>query len=33
MVSGGTYGIVDIVHGTGYRRAILFLLITPGARS
>jgi amino acid transporter len=29
MVSGGTYGIEDIVHGAGYGRAILFLLITP----
>ena len=29
MVSGGTYGIEDIVHGAGYGRAILFLMITP----
>lgn len=29
MVSGGTYGTEDIVHGAGYGRAILFLLITP----
>ena len=29
MVSGGTYGIEDIVHGAGYWRAILFLAITP----
>jgi amino acid transporter len=29
MVSGGTYGIEDIVHGAGYGRAILFLLVTP----
>ena len=29
MVSGGTYGIEDIVHGAGYRRAILFLVLTP----
>jgi len=29
MVSGGTYGTEDIVHGTGYGRAILILLITP----
>jgi amino acid transporter len=29
MVSGGTYGIEDIVHGAGYGRAILFLAITP----
>jgi amino acid transporter len=29
MVSGGTYGIEDIVHGAGYGRAILFLLLTP----
>ena len=29
MVSGGTYGIDDIVHGAGYGRAILFLVLTP----
>ncbi|HJT69017.1 MAG TPA: APC family permease [Terriglobales bacterium] len=29
MVSGGTYGIEDIVHGAGYSRAILFLILTP----
>jgi amino acid transporter len=29
MVSGGTYGIEDIVHGAGYGRAILFLVLTP----
>ncbi|HEX4486368.1 MAG TPA: APC family permease, partial [Terriglobales bacterium] len=29
MVSGGTYGIEDIVHGAGYGRAILLLLVTP----
>ncbi len=29
MVSGGTYGIEDIVHGAGYGRAIIFLLLTP----
>jgi amino acid transporter len=29
MVSGGTYGIEDIVHGAGYGRAILFLMLTP----
>ena len=29
MVSGGTYGIEDIVHGAGYGRAILFLALTP----
>jgi amino acid transporter len=29
MVSGGTYGTEDIVHGTGYGRAILILLLTP----
>ena len=29
MVSGGTYGTEDIVHGAGYGRAIFFLLITP----
>lgn len=29
MVSGGTYGIEDIVHGAGYARAILFLVLTP----
>jgi len=29
MVSGGTYGTEDIVHGAGYGRAILILLLTP----
>jgi amino acid transporter len=29
MVSGGTYGIEDIVHGAGYGRAIVFLILTP----
>ena len=29
MVSGGTYGTEEIVHGSGYGRAILILLITP----
>jgi len=29
MVSGGTYGIEDVVHGAGYGRAILILLLTP----
>jgi amino acid transporter len=29
MVSGGTYGIEDIVHGAGYGKAILFLILTP----
>ena len=29
MVSGGTYGTEDIVHGAGYAGAILVLLITP----
>jgi len=29
MVSGGTYGTEDIVHGEGYVKAILVLLITP----
>jgi amino acid transporter len=29
MVSGGTYGTEDIVHGAGYSKAILILLITP----
>ena len=29
MVSGGTYGTVEIVHGAGYGRAILILLLTP----
>src|SRR5262249_51272818 len=27
--SGGTYGTEDIVHGAGYRGAILVLLVTP----
>jgi amino acid transporter len=29
MVSGGTYGTEDTVHGAGYLRAIAILLITP----
>ena len=29
MVSGGTYGTEDIVHGAGYGRAIVLLLLTP----
>ena len=29
MVSGGTYGTEQIVHGAGYGRAILILLLTP----
>jgi amino acid transporter len=29
MVSGGTYGTEDIVHGAGYGRAILILLLPP----
>ncbi len=29
MVSGGAYGIEDIVHGAGYELAILILLLTP----
>ncbi|GAC1622941.1 MAG: ethanolamine permease [Candidatus Acidiferrum sp.] len=29
MVSGGTYGTEEIVHGAGYERAILILLFTP----
>ena len=29
MVSGGTYGTEDIVHGAGYGRAILILILTP----
>src|SRR5579863_377611 len=29
MVSGGTYGTEDIVHGAGYLSAILILLVTP----
>jgi len=29
MVSGGTYGTEDVVHGAGYGRAVLILLITP----
>ncbi|MGA2261516.1 MAG: APC family permease [Acidobacteriota bacterium] len=29
MVSGGAYGTEDIVHGAGYARAILVLLLTP----
>lgn len=29
MVSGGTYGTEEIVHGAGYGRAILILLFTP----
>jgi amino acid transporter len=29
MVSGGTYGTEDIIHGAGYASAILILFITP----
>jgi len=29
MVSGGTYGTEDIVHGAGYGRGIVILLLTP----
>ncbi len=29
MVSGGAYGTEDIVHGAGYGKAILILLLTP----
>ncbi len=29
MVSGGTYGTEDIVHGAGYSRAIFILVLTP----
>jgi amino acid transporter len=29
MVSGGTYGTEDIIHGAGYGRGILLLLVTP----
>ena len=29
MVSGGTYGTEDIIHGAGYSRAILILFLTP----
>ncbi len=29
MVSGGAYGIEDVVHGAGYGRAILILILTP----
>jgi len=29
MVSGGTYGIEDIVHGAGYWQALVFLAVTP----
>ncbi len=29
MVSGGAYGTEDIVHGAGYGRAIIILLLTP----
>ncbi len=29
MVSGGTYGTEDIVHGAGYGRGILILVLTP----
>jgi amino acid transporter len=29
MVSGGTYGTEEIVHGAGYGRAIFILLLTP----
>jgi amino acid transporter len=29
MVSGGAYGTEDIIHGAGYGRAVLILLLTP----
>ena len=29
MVSGGTYGTEEIVHGAGYGLAVLILIITP----
>jgi amino acid transporter len=29
MVSGGTYGTEDIVHGAGYGKAIVILMLTP----
>jgi amino acid transporter len=29
MVSGGTYGTEDIIHGAGYLRGIIILLLTP----
>jgi len=29
MVSGGTYGTEDIIHGAGYARGLLILLLTP----
>ena len=29
MVSGGAYGIEDVVRGAGYTRAILILFVTP----
>ena len=29
MVSGGTYGTEDIIHGAGYSQGILILLLTP----
>ncbi len=29
MVSGGTYGTEDIIHGAGYKLGILILLLTP----
>ena len=29
MVSGGTYGTEDIIHGAGYGRGLLILLLTP----
>src|ERR1700680_357548 len=29
MVSGGTYGTEDVIHGAGYARGILILLLTP----
>ncbi|MGH9563243.1 MAG: amino acid permease, partial [Terracidiphilus sp.] len=29
MVSGGAYGTEDIIHGAGYSRGILILLLTP----
>src|SRR5262249_39302173 len=29
MVSGGTYGTEEIVHGAGYGRAVLILIVAP----
>src|SRR5215467_6963038 len=29
MVSGGPYGLEDVISGAGYNRALLLLLITP----